>query len=324
MIDFSVKGNVSALASQIRGIRGLIFWGSKSKVWQAALDATVTKQSAPTSVPIDRFKAGRLRDRGKVDWRGTKSCFGQMFRVLNKAPVILFRQDRNKRAFNIKFRGEGGIDAGGLYREAIHDICKDLQSPQMPLFILCPNGRDAIGNNRDKWVPKPNATKPLHLAMFEFLGKMMGLAIRSRELLNLDFPSIIWKGLIGDEITEQDVLDIDRLSFKIIDDMHTLINVKKVSREDFNSMMADTTFVMVGSDGKEYELVKNGRQKTLTFDNYHEFCRAVVEYRLNEFTPQVQAMRRGLATVVQTISSSLSLNFRLFLLRCCRFLPGKS
>jgi len=305
MIDFSVKGNVSALASQIRGIRGLIFWGSKSKVWQAALDATVTKQSAPTSVPIDRFKAGRLRDRGKVDWRGTKSCFGQMFRVLNKAPVMLFRQDRNKRAFNIKFRGEGGIDAGGLYREAIHDMCKDLQSPQMPLFILCPNGRDAIGNNRDKWVPKPNATKPLHLAMFEFLGKMMGLAIRSRELLNLDFPSIIWKGLIGDEITEQDVLDIDRLSFKIIDDMHTLINVKKVSREDFNSMMADTTFVMVGSDGKEYELVKNGRQKTLTFDNYHEFCRAVVEYRLNEFTPQVQAMRRGLATVVPAALLSL-------------------
>ncbi len=32
--------------------------------------------------------------------------------------------------------------------------------------------------------------------------------------------------------------------------------MKKVSREDFNSMMADTTFVMVGSDGKEYELVK--------------------------------------------------------------------
>ena len=223
MLDFSVKPGMSRLADLVRGLRKLVFWSTKRKLWEAALaDTQSAGGNALGEVNINRFKANRLRERGKCDERGTRTCFGQLFRRLNGADVTGFRASKGVRVWKTTFVGEGGIDAGGLYRELLHVVAQELQSPQLPLFILCPNGREQIGQNRDKWVPSPSATAPLHLAMYEFLGKLMGLSIRTLSLLNLDLPSIVWKALIGAPIEESDVVDIDRLSFKLIENMKTM------------------------------------------------------------------------------------------------------
>eukprot|EP00466_Bigelowiella_natans_P014826 jgi/Bigna1/51607/estExt_Genewise1Plus.C_20019 len=197
------------------------------------------------------------------------------------------------RVWKTEFAGEGGIDAGGLYRELIFVMCQELQSPQLPLFILCPNGREQIGQNRHKWVPNPSAVEPLHLSMYEFLGKLMGLAIRTTSLLSLDLPSIVWKPLIGAEIEESDVVAIDRLSFKLIENMQTM------EPKTF-SFAADSP---LGLDldnklRKERELIPGGKEVTLTWSNRKEFCTKIVDYRKKEFQQQCAAIRRGLACVV--------------------------
>lgn len=112
-----------------------------------------------------------------------------------------------------------GEDAGGLYRESIDMMCQELMSSTAPLFIPCPNAREDMGENRDKYVPRPTATRPLHLQMFTFVGmycagslpvcgslpglhtaeaslatgKLFGLALRTKVLLKLNLPSIVWK-----------------------------------------------------------------------------------------------------------------------------------
>jgi len=52
--------------------------------------------------------------------------------------------------------------------------------------------------------------------MFEFLGQLFGLAIRTKLLLPLNFPPIIWKKLTGEVVTRRDVEMIDTLSFNIL------------------------------------------------------------------------------------------------------------
>ena len=37
--------------------------------------------------------------------------------------------------------------------------------------------------------------------MFAFLGKLMGIAMRTKQYLNLDLPSLVWKLLAGDNPT---------------------------------------------------------------------------------------------------------------------------
>ena len=131
-------------------------------------------------------------------------------------PPQTLRLRRDERAWKVVFVGEFSDDYGGPYRTCLDSICAELQSPLLPLFLPCPNRRARIGFNQDKYVPDPSARLPHHLAMFEFIGKLMGVAIRTRNLLNLDLPSIIWKALVQEQITKADVIAIDTVAFRVL------------------------------------------------------------------------------------------------------------
>lgn len=92
----------------------------------------------------------------------------------------------------LAFTGFLKLQLCNYYRETFAQFAKELQSTMLPLLIRTPNGRQAVGYNREKWILNPGATSSTHLAMFTFLGKLMGIAIRSKEYLALNIPSIIW------------------------------------------------------------------------------------------------------------------------------------
>jgi E3 ubiquitin-protein ligase HERC2 len=55
-------------------------------------------------------------------------------------------------------KGMFAEDAGGPYRECLFQMCRELQSPVLPLFLPCPNARDQVGKNRECYIPNPAAT----------------------------------------------------------------------------------------------------------------------------------------------------------------------
>lgn len=75
----------------------------------------------------------------------------------------MFRIPAHERAFSVAVIGEYGIDAGGLYRACFETCCAEMESPALPLFVACPNAREGIGMNRDKFGPRPSSTKPIHI-----------------------------------------------------------------------------------------------------------------------------------------------------------------
>jgi hypothetical protein len=42
--------------------------------------------------------------------------------------------------------------------------------------------------------------------MLEFAGKLLGLSLRTKEHLPFQFPSIIWKGILGQKIDRSDLM----------------------------------------------------------------------------------------------------------------------
>jgi hypothetical protein len=52
--------------------------------------------------------------------------------------------------WHVSFEGEGGIDQGGLFRESLTEMSKELHGPLLGLFVECPNNRRATGSNMDK------------------------------------------------------------------------------------------------------------------------------------------------------------------------------
>lgn len=87
-------------------------------------------------------------------------------------------------------------DCGGGYSESIAEMCEELQNGSLPLLILTPNGRDEAGTNRDCFILNPSASSSQNLKMFEFLGVLMAIAVRTGSPLSLNLAESVWKALV--------------------------------------------------------------------------------------------------------------------------------
>lgn len=95
------------------------------------------------------------------------------------------------------FLGEGGIDAGGLFRDALVDISKELESSTLPLLIKTPNNKNDHGNNRESYILNGLSGSPRHLQMFRFFGAMLSFSILSLQPLSINLAPFFWKQLVG-------------------------------------------------------------------------------------------------------------------------------
>lgn len=187
-------------------------------------------------------------------------------------------------------------DVGGPYSESISMMMLELQSTSLPLLIRTPNGTHAVGQNRERWLFNPGATSLLHMEMYCFLGKLMGIAIRSKNYLAINLPSIIWKLLVQDAPLMEDLEEIDLHQFQSLHDMRN-IHCKGIDRNSFSDIFYET-FTTMSSDQREVELISGGSDISVTFDNRLERCDLVENYRLHEFDNQAREVRKGLGSVV--------------------------
>ena len=107
----------------------------------------------------------------------------------------------HEQVYNTIFMGERSHDVGGPYRESFEAYCEELQSEALPLLVRCQNNVHKVGQNRDQWVVNPGAQSPTHFQMFAFLGKLMGIAIRTKGYLQLNLSTFVWKLIVGDTPT---------------------------------------------------------------------------------------------------------------------------
>ena len=226
-------------------------------------------------------------------------------------PVVNLR--RSDKLYNVIFMGEHSQDAGGPYRESFAIYAAELQSTSLPLLLQTPNGRHAVGINREKWILHPGSTQRTHMEMFTFLGKLFGIAIRAKEYLALHIPSIIWKLLVNDVPTLEDLEAIDLSLVKSINSIRHIEQEGIYNNEQFSQIFFET-FTTTTSDDRIINLLPDGANIDVTYDNREEYCDLVLKYRLHEFDTQAAAIRRGMASIVPVglLVSLFSLLFSYF------------
>ena len=145
---------------------------------------------------------------------------------------------------------------------------------------------------REKWIVNPSSKTSIHLEMYKIFGGLIGYAMRTAEFLNLDLPSIFWKQLLEAQLERKDLEYIDRYTIQCLDDIMN-IQKKGVTAETFSSIVEQkfTTFL---SDGSEVELVPDGEDIELKFEDRQKYCELVEKTRLEESRIQMAAIRNGL------------------------------
>lgn len=172
-------------------------------------------------------------------------------------------------------------------------------STRCSLFILSPNGKNNFGLNRDVYIPNPSARSPLELAQFEFVGMLIGCALRARFSLPLALSSTFWKQLVEEPLDASDLEGIDRLC------MQSLDKLQSISQMEFQEWFDTLTFQTTGSDGREIELKTGGAGCRVSHDQRLEFCHLALQARLEESSIQCQAVRKGFHQVVSPALLSL-------------------
>lgn len=283
----------------------------KRSVWEDALERTAEPGLA-YELAIDRPKAMRHRLSGRIDTDGRYTVFAQAFRQLTALGGSQFR--RKSAVFSVSFLGENAQDAGGPYRETLAQFTEELHSTQLPLLIASSNTQHNVGAAREKWVLNPSSTSGTSLQMFEFLGKMMGAAMRSQEYMPLQIALLIWKKLTGEPVTSDDLTLVDSM---IVNSMKKIRTIDQcgVTADMFEDIVMET-FTTLSTDNRTMALKPNGANVPVTFDSRIAFADLVEAYRLSEFDVQIEAILRGLATVVPVHLLSLFTGAEMELMVC--------
>lgn len=305
------------LAKVVHDSRHLLFTTTKRAFWDAVLKATTQPTALPGEeyvdppqirvVQINRIKAtpGKLVQIADLGKRLKRSVFGQLYAETLRWPDYSFRRSYagkghggQKRAFKVKLIGEGVDDYGGPYRQVFEAICDELQNDSepdiagggclLPLLLPCPNRLHSVGDfGRDKFVLNCAADTPSLLRRFEFLGKLIGTAMRHGLQLGFHFPELVWRQLVGLPVCLKHLEEID-LTF--CQDLRRL----EAAAGDVGDEARK--FQVTLSDGKT--VLSHSRHQLVDASNVKEYVAFATEARLQESAVQFQALKRGLACIV--------------------------
>ncbi|TMW68511.1 hypothetical protein Poli38472_005979 [Pythium oligandrum] len=262
----------------------------KRMLWNDVLKKT-EKSFDLIDLTFNRPKAMRHKATGKPDLNGQYALFSQAYRALHPRHPGIFRT--SNRIYKVNFLGENAEDAGGPYNETFSQYSMELQSPQLPLLIRSPNAQHNVGAGRENWVLNPGATSPTLIAMYEFLGKFFGLSIRCGIYFSVNIANLIWKKLVGERVTVEDLALVDSMLVSSMDKIRR-IDRHGVTEEMFEDVVMETSTTL-SADNRMVELKPGGEKIPVTFASRCEFADGVEAYRLREFDVQVDAIMSGLS-----------------------------
>jgi hypothetical protein len=219
-----------SLGSLVSSCRSAIFRQVKMTWVFEIMNATAVEGNQP-SVVIERLGLASKQDQSDVstgasvvtnsssvigaeDTANTalllqNTAFGLALQQLRGVDRSLLRQRKPPGAephfsLRIVFAGENVEGQGGPYRQFFTDVVNELRD-RLPLLIPCPNAQSGVGKNRDRYVVCPSVKSAVALEMYEFLGVLMGCALRTGVYVNIDLAPIFWKTLVGLPLSKSDL-----------------------------------------------------------------------------------------------------------------------
>uniref|UniRef100_A0A3Q3CT17 HECT-type E3 ubiquitin transferase n=1 Tax=Haplochromis burtoni TaxID=8153 RepID=A0A3Q3CT17_HAPBU len=186
----------------------------------------------------------------------------------------------------IKFRGEEGLDYGGVAREWLYLLSHEMLNPYYGLFQYSRDDIYTLQINPD------SAVNPEHLSYFHFVGRIMGMAVFHGHYIDGGFTLPFYKQLLGKPITLDDMESVDP-------DLHN--SLVWILDNDITGVLDHTFCVEHNAYGEiiPHELKPNGKSISVTEDTKKEYVRLYVNWRfLHGIEAQFLALQKGFNEVI--------------------------
>ncbi|XP_014229977.1 E3 ubiquitin-protein ligase SMURF2 isoform X1 [Trichogramma pretiosum] len=202
--------------------------------------------------------------------------FEESYRLIMK----MRPKDMRKRLM-VKFRGEEGLDYGGVAREWLYLLSHEMLNPQYGLFEYSRDDNYTLQINADSGI------NPEHLSYFHFAGRIIGVAVFHGHHIDGGFTTPFYKMLLNKAITLNDIEGVDP-------ELHR--SLTWMLENSIDGVIDATFSVEHSSFGalKNHELKPGGKDTTVTEENKKEYVKLYVNYRfMRGIEQQFLALQKG-------------------------------
>lgn len=208
-----------------------------------------------------------------------------------------------KKSLKVQFINEPGIDAGGLKKEWLLILTKNLFLPATGM--LC-----NVDDSNYLWF----TVEPIQsLEMYTLLGWILGLALYNSNILDLQFPAAMYKVLLGKALEFSDYAQLFPVSSKGLE------KLRAMSIEDLEAtyLTFEVTYKDVWGTAHTRPLIHGGSDAFVDKRNVNRYIDLYWKYFLQDgIKPQLDALTQGFNDVVGGNALSLFLLLEVQLLLC--------
>lgn len=192
-----------------------------------------------------------------------------------------------RRRLYIIFRGEEGLDYGGVSREWFFLLSHEVLNPMYCLFEY------ANKNNYSLQINPASYVNPDHLLYFKFIGRFIAMALYHGRFIYSGFTMPFYKKMLNKKLTMKDIESVDPEFY------NSLVWIRDNNIEDCALELYFSVDFEILGQVHHHELKENGDKIQVSESNKEEYLRLMTEWRMSRgIEEQTKAFLDGFSEVV--------------------------
>lgn len=192
-----------------------------------------------------------------------------------------------RRRLYIIFKGEEGLDYGGVSREWFFLLSHEVLNPMYCLFEYANKSNYSLQINPASYV------NPDHLQYFKFIGRFIAMALYHGRFIYSGFTMPFYKRMLNKKLVMKDIESIDPEFYK------SLVWIKENNIDECGLELYYSVDFEILGQVIHHELKENGDKIRVVEDNKEEYIRLMTEWRMTRgIEEQTKAFLEGFNSVV--------------------------
>ncbi|XP_076753519.1 suppressor of deltex [Xylocopa sonorina] len=192
-----------------------------------------------------------------------------------------------RRRLYIIFKGEEGLDYGGVSREWFFLLSHEVLNPMYCLFEYANKSNYSLQINPASYV------NPDHLQYFKFIGRFIAMALYHGRFIYSGFTMPFYKRMLNKKLVMKDIESIDPEFYK------SLVWIKENNIDECGLELYYSVDFEILGQVIHHELKEGGDKIRVIEDNKEEYIRLMTEWRMTRgIEDQTKAFLEGFNSVV--------------------------
>jgi len=192
-----------------------------------------------------------------------------------------------RRRLYIIFKGEEGLDYGGVAREWFFHLSHDVLNPMYCLFEYASNSNYSLQIN------PASSINPDHLVYFRFIGRFIAMALYHGKFIDSGFTLPFYKRMLNKKLNLKDLESIDQEFFT------SLVWIRDNDIEECGLELSFSADFEILGKIDQHELKEGGADINVTNENKEEYINLMTNWRFTRgVEEQTKAFLDGFSEVV--------------------------